>query len=304
MSHDEWHNTQAPGTTLTRTALMSNATSTISAAALGVYATRERILVQQPPASISRSGNNPCQTDARRTRALCSWSSSPDDVHDDAKNLRPPTSRDAPPGASISHIRSDRTDTPSKGTAPASSLLTFPGAAVDKTECGRCCRSLQKTFQNCGQIPFARICCALSLVLNSLQILQKDELTAAVSVVMASYQKFRQEGGDGKDLQQTSTNDWFQTANALLEVDESGFVCFKVPSMKDFLRAFWVRGIDSSHKTIATACLTQTAIDKPGEPDDSRKDPSTLAYRCSAFSPYASQHCELHVRKAEEIGPV
>jgi len=289
--------TKASGT-LAQTAFMSNAFISISAAASRLHATSERI--QCPEALNAQCPVSPSHSCERNNQTVSSSSTSKR-VQVGVKIFKSPKSRGDSPHETESASSNRRVDTPSCiGTSRPLPLASSSGA-LGVVEVELCCQGLEKTFQRCDHIQFSQICFALSLVLRSLERLEQDELNIAVLLVMANRQRFKPGLQAATDPQQVSANNWLQIADAILEVDSSGFVCFRTASMGEFLRTFWIRGIDSSPRVIATVCLSQVKIDKAST-NDSLIFLDLLMYRNSAFSLYASRHLEAHLREVQNLG--
>lgn len=70
--------------------------------------------------------------------------------------------------------------------------------------------------------------------------------------------------------------------------DKSGFIHFSLQAMAQFLKTFSIRGVDASHKTMATICLTRLQLEEDMEHDS-----------YSAFSSYAYQNWRYHCQIAE-----
>ncbi|KAK5098422.1 hypothetical protein LTS08_006555 [Lithohypha guttulata] len=120
---------------------------------------------------------------------------------------------------------------------------------------------------------------ALSCVLNSVRPLRVVELqedqTDALPLINA--------------LQHPST---------VFREDDAGYVNFLSPAMYTYLRTFRIKGLDPSHKTIASICLAELAsIKAANNADTGARDGG------SAFATYAREHWRYHCEAASASGP-
>lgn len=121
----------------------------------------------------------------------------------------------------------------------------------------------------------------------------------AVSLVMHGCQQLMLQANASPHDDLHSVDSYLELADAIVAIDETGHVSFKNKRMKEFLQAFWIRRIDTSHTTIFGACLAQIETDKIDAMDRGFPDESPVAYKNSVFSDYASQRWQEHLCRAE-----
>lgn len=277
---------------------MSSACTTNSPSTLGLYATSDRAQSRGQPdlqrhlSSSHVAGRGICNLSSRSALTT--------KTQEDAKCFRSRMNQDPVPCETASGTQIRRTHTVPVTAAEKITLHSARSKDLVREADFEACRdSLEKTFRRCEQNSFSQICCALSLLLSGLRPLKWVELDAAVSLVMHYRQRLRvQANADPKDGL-LSTDRYLDLADAVMTIDETGHVGFRNKCMGEFLHTFWIRGIDTSHKTISRACLAQIETNKIDATNSAVPDESLSMYKNSAFSEYASQHEQEHRCRAE-----
>lgn len=155
-----------------------------------------------------------------------------------------------------------------------------------------CCRALRSLARNYEEDIWRKLCCAISLLLCVTRSLRRNELSAATMLVVCSLLAHQPGEEYYLDVESSPEDSWLEAGGDILRVDGCGKVEFVNPSMEVFLRTFRVKGIDPSHNTIATACLSQVELNGP---DAFLKQPQTVwKYKGSAFSAYAEENLDFH----------
>lgn len=166
-------------------------------------------------------------------------------------------------------------------------LYSFTRQSISEQDFDICRRDLRSCLERCGAA-FSIFCFAISLVLNSFRPLHRQELEAALAVLSQqniSTDAIKQDGtANGFVFEE---NDWLRTSEVFMTETTCGNVDFRMPTMKAFLRLVPIRGIDSSHRTIAVACRRQVIAD------------TSQHNFMTAFSGYATEHWAKHVKIAE-----
>lgn len=161
----------------------------------------------------------------------------------------------------------------------------------------RCRQMLKHAIKHCLKLEFAYIVSAISCILNSLRPLHAREVDTATSLFV-EYADSKQSSHDEDQL---TGKAWFDRCESLLVVDNAGIVRFASGFMPQFLRQFRIRGIDTTHQTIATACLIQIDLDEAAE-----NHPLAASMPCLpvdphlVFSGYAEKYWRKHCRNAEQ----
>lgn len=126
--------------------------------------------------------------------------------------------------------------------------------------------------------------CAIALVLTSVRPLHRLELQAALKVCRLEASGWLVGSFHPGRVQRCSP--W----ESMFRCTELEFVHFSLRYMPTFLQSFRIRGIDTSHRTIAVACLAQMEMDSGVQANS--KD-------CiSSFSEYARQNWRHHYQAA------
>lgn len=155
--------------------------------------------------------------------------------------------------------------------------------AVIVTEYDICCQQLRSVLDRECAVGFLCICCAISILSTRLRPLHKEEITAAVKLNTSMC-------GESAD------HFCLSVSNQMMVENSNGVVDFVNSRMKDFLQTFHIRGIDTSHKTIANICKMQHDLDNSNVQQ-------TLAFEAnlhvnSAFSGYADKYWRMHQKQA------
>lgn len=137
--------------------------------------------------------------------------------------------------------------------------------------------------------------CALSCVLNSVRPLSVTELQSAVRLYRNSTNRPDKEGQtDALPLINA-----LQHPSTVFREDDAGYVHFLSPAMYTYLRIFRIKGLDPSHKTIASSCVAELAsIKAANNADTGARDGG------SAFATYAREHWRYHCEAASASGPL
>lgn len=224
---------------------MSSACTTNTPTTLGLYATSKRVQSRGCPDLQRHLSLN--HVAARGLCNVSSRSALTTKAQEDGKGLRFPTNEDTVPRESVCDTQPQRAHTVPVNAAEKVLLRSaLSRDLVHEAGFENCRESLEKTFRRCEQNSFSWICCALSLLLNSLRPLQQVELDVAVSLVMHGRQQLMLQANASPHDDLHSVDSCLELADAIVAIDETGHVGFKNKRMKEFLQAFWIRGIDTA----------------------------------------------------------
>lgn len=142
----------------------------------------------------------------------------------------------------------------------------------------------------------------MSLVLSALRPLHKTELDAAVRLYVSQCTDDDTPEWKIGEVSENRQSDVLSFTRKLLVENEGGHIELISPAMMNLLRAVWVRGIDSSHRTIATLCLLQNQANGLIEGSDvAMANKRLVDHVDSTFSSYAANYWEHHHREASKV---
>lgn len=174
-----------------------------------------------------------------------------------------------------------------------------PGLPMSLTDFEDCYQIMCEALRSCANLEFKALSCATSCVLNSTRPLQGAELQTAVQLyvshrlVQARECSMPNQALEDYRVSTTRPHLWYKPS--LFSLDEQGQIQFTSQAMPAFLQSFRIRGIDTSHRTIAVICLAQIECESGINNLRARETPYPVA-----FTTYARENWEHHVQMAEK----
>lgn len=161
---------------------------------------------------------------------------------------------------------------------------TSPPSVADRTYVRKCREALLKAFRACTDPDFEKLSFLISCTLNCRQQLTTSEMKDAADLFCNA-----QNESSGPPTQTTRDFElWLRRFESLFKIANSEQVSFSLQGMELLLRTFRIRGIDTSHRTIAMTCLAQVELDEGSHFLEGWQRGR------SAFSHYAKQNWQYH----------
>lgn len=190
-------------------------------------------------------------------------------------------------------------------TAPSQSTDQHHGQANDISEASRetylteekirdCIEVLERTFQSSSLAVSSFVCCVLSLLSSKLGDIHKFEVSALLLRLFdADF------GPENRPSEEDLSVQWMEQCREVVVENKSGYVDFANDDIRLFLKHTGIETVDTTHKTITTACLKQ--LEYCEIPVMERQQP--LGLFMLRHSHYAIENWAQHYRYAEQTSP-
>lgn len=202
---------------------------------------------------------------------------------------KPNTFRNASRNAASAAICKRRREHSTRSKSPTLACNQF-STVLSFEDFNFCRQSLIRTVTKCTDVQFFYLSALLSSLLHCFIPLHRSAIVRVFYLLFATSGS-NQENSESREsmLEQLEV-----ICENLLRIDSQGFVHFALPTMKQFLLGYPIRGIDRSHFTLARACIAEIAAEQKldaAQTEQSRKQ--------TPFSAYAMQNWHRHYRKVQ-----
>lgn len=162
----------------------------------------------------------------------------------------------------------------------------------------QCRQSLIRAIRGTTDIEFQQLSCALTCVLTARRSLALAELEDALGL-WATIAPWGSAVGS-RQLASRKRPACLRTFDIIFEVDAHDRVSFQIPGMVSFLQRCRIKGLDSSHRTLATLCNEQNKLDSVDLKFEAEADGwELLDHNSGVFSGYAKKYCHYHLSLAQ-----
>lgn len=207
-------------------------------------------------------------------------------THSDGKNLTPKAIRGY-------HSGSRATLQPQPITPRPSTYRTDP--AVSTFDLEYCRQALRKTFQDCDKTEFRLVTRLISCILSCARWLSRREILAAVTL----FDPERTSERPANASQRSQGDHWLRKCNLIIMETLEGNMAFRSSAMEFFLRKFMIKGVDTSHRTLALICRRQREFEERCPTDiASLNNRSDVLRAAQVLSPYVSTFGDHHLKAA------
>jgi len=158
----------------------------------------------------------------------------------------------------------------SDGSRASTGTSTWPSSAsagigfadrsqlvVEKKKLERCQEVLLRAFRISTEEDTEDLVCTISCTLSATRCLHTSEMRDAIAMHAYAQRSERY----WIDHSTADFHAWLMKFGALFTINDEACVAFGMAEMAHFLRSFRIRGIDSSHRTVAMICLAFRELD-------------------------------------------